>query len=73
MSYLLGIDTSTTATKALLIDAAGQVIAVSSSEYPLSTPRPLWAEQDPHLWWEATQASIREVLQRSRIDPVFCV
>ena len=73
MSYLLGIDTSTTATKALLIDAAGQVIAASSSEYPLSTPRPLWAEQDPHLWWEATQASIRGVLRQSRIDPAAIV
>ena len=49
MSYFLGIDTSTTATKALLVDAGGQVVSVASSEYTYETPRPLWAEQHPDL------------------------
>ena len=31
-------------------------------EYPLSTPRPGWAEQDPEDWWRATQ----EALERAR-------
>lgn len=68
MTYLLGIDTSTTATKALLIDGTGQVVAVASSSYDLSTPKPLWAEQDPAFWWEATQKSIREILEESQVD-----
>ena len=49
MTYFLGIDTSTTATKALLIDTAGRVAAVAATEYPFETPRPLWSEQHPHL------------------------
>ncbi len=69
MSYLLGIDTSTTATKALLVDGEGGVVAVASSIYPLSTPRPLWAEQDPELWWQATRESIRQVLASSGVEP----
>jgi len=69
MAYLLGIDTSTTATKSLLIDESGQVVGVASSSYDLSTPKPLWAEQDPSLWWEATQASLRQVLQETQVDP----
>ncbi len=69
MGYLLGIDTSTTATKALLVDSHGEVVAVGSSEYPLSTPRPLWAEQDPELWWVATRASISKVLTSSGVEP----
>lgn len=69
MSYLLGIDSSTTATKALLVDDRGKVVGVASSNYPLSTPRPLWAEQDPELWWEATRQSISEVLKTSQVDP----
>ena len=69
MTYLLGIDTSTTATKALLIDGNGKQTAVASSEYALSTPKPLWAEQDPALWWKATQHVIRQVLANSGIDP----
>ena len=53
MSIFLGIDISTTATKALLIDEQGRVIAVASSPHTLQTPRPLWSEQDPHEWWNA--------------------
>ena len=33
MTCFLGIDTSTTATKALLMRADGQVLGVASSEY----------------------------------------
>ncbi|MDH3255097.1 MAG: xylulokinase [Acidobacteriota bacterium] len=69
MTYLLGIDTSTTATKALLIDSAGRQVGASSSEYDLSTPKPLWAEQDPGLWWTATRTAIRQVLADSGVDP----
>ncbi len=68
MSYLLGLDVSTTATKALLIDALGKVVAVASSEYGLSTPEPLWAEQDPALWWRATQSAINKVIAVSAVE-----
>ncbi len=65
----LGIDVSTTATKALLIDTGGKVIAVASSGYAFVTPHPLWSEQDPQLWWNGTQESIREVIHKSGIAP----
>jgi len=67
--YFLGIDSSTTATKALLMDSTGQVLAVAASEYPFETPRPLWSEQRPDLWWDGAQKSIRAVLEKSGIDP----
>jgi xylulokinase len=69
MDYFLGIDSSTTATKALLMDAAGTVVGVASSEYTFDTPRPLWSEQDPHLWWKGTVASVRAVLRDTGADP----
>src|SRR6476646_5798203 len=69
LPYLIGIDVSTTATKALLIDAEGVVQAVAGSEYGYETPRPLWAEQDPALWWEGAVQSIRRVLADSRVNP----
>ena len=65
MSVFLGIDVSTTATKALLTDAAGRVVAVAASEYPYDTPRPLWSEQDPALWWTGATAAIRAVLAQA--------
>ncbi len=67
MNYFIGIDTSTTATKALLIDASGNLVAVASSEYTFETPYPLWSEQDPALWWDATIKSVQRILRESGI------
>jgi xylulokinase len=67
--YFLGIDVSTTATKALISDDRGNVLATASAEYSFETPHPLWSEQHPDLWWQGAQASIRAVLQQSDIDP----
>jgi len=67
MTYFLGIDTSTTSSKALLIDERGEVVAVASSAHTLQTPRPLWSEQDPHEWWRAVSASIKSVLESAGI------
>ena len=67
--YFIGIDTSTTATKSILIDQDGKIVAVASSQYAYETPHPLWSEQDPDLWWQATIQSIKGVLQSSGINP----
>jgi len=69
MTYLLGIDASTTDTKALLMHVDGQVVAVASSEYAYETPQPLWSEQHPDRWWQGAIESIRQVLARSGVDP----
>jgi xylulokinase len=69
MTYFLGIDSSTTATKALLIGADGEVLGVASAEYGYETPQPMWTEQHPDLWWQGTIASIRQVLSQTRVDP----
>lgn len=69
MSYFLGIDSSTTATKALLMDEAGEVVAVASAEYGYETPQPLWSEQDPELWWAGTCAAIHGALAKADIAP----
>ena len=61
-TVVLGLDVSTTATKAILIDAGGAVIGTASSEYDFQTPQPLWSEQDPGLWWTAARTSIAKVL-----------
>ena len=68
MAYLLGIDVSTTATKALLCDERGQVVGVTAQEYPFDTPKPLWSEQAPSLWWEAAARSIRAALAAAGAD-----
>ncbi|HKN80574.1 MAG TPA: FGGY family carbohydrate kinase, partial [Actinomycetota bacterium] len=68
MSLVLGLDVSTTATKAVLQDAEGIVRAVGTSAYAYETPRPLWSEQDPGLWWDAARIAVRAALEASGID-----
>ena len=62
MAFVLGIDVSTTATKAVLISEDGAVRGIGVAEYPFSVPRPLWSEQDPALWWDGAISAIRSVL-----------
>jgi xylulokinase len=68
-TYLLGIDVGTTGSKALLIDADGAVKASATTEYPMYTPQPLWAEQDPTDWWSATVTSIQRLLSEGDVRP----
>ena len=68
MAIFIGIDSSTTATKALLVDETGNVLGLSSAEYPFETPQPLWSEQDPSLWWIATVESIKKLISETGVD-----
>ena len=68
MSLVVGVDVSTTATKAVLQDAEGTVRAVGMSAYSYETPHPLWSEQDPALWWEATRIAVRQALEAADTD-----
>lgn len=65
MPLVLGIDVSTTATKAILIDPAGVVRGIGVAEYGVSMPQPLWSEQDPTAWWKAAQSAIVAALAAS--------
>lgn len=60
--YFLGLDVSTTASKALVIDETGQVLTTHSRPHRLSTPRLLWSEQAPEDWAEASFGAIRAAL-----------
>ena len=70
MAYLMGMDVGTTGSKTLLIDEGGEVVASATVEYPMYTPHPLWAEQDPSDWWQATVESIRRVLDGVKASEV---
>src|SRR5262249_31147733 len=59
---LLGIAVWPTGAKALLVDEAGRVVAAATTPLTVSTPRPLWSEQDPEEWWTGTGRRVRAVL-----------
>lgn len=68
MEYTLGIDLGTTGVKVLAVAQTGEVIASGNGGYPLLTPRPNWAEQDPQAWWDAVVAAVRSCLEEARLS-----
>lgn len=68
MALVLGIDVSTTATKAVLVDETGTLVAAGTSEYDFRVPQPRWSEQDPALWWDAAVIAIRAALVSARLS-----
>jgi xylulokinase len=67
MSIFLGIDIGTSGTKTLAIDAQGKILADAMETYPLHHPKPLWSEQDPEDWWQATIKSVRRVMKAAKL------
>ena len=63
MNYLIGIDVGTSATKTVLFDEDGNVVASASQEYPMYQPENGWAEQKPEDWRDAVLATLRQVSQ----------
>jgi xylulokinase len=61
MSVAIGLDVGTSGVKALAVSETGEVLASAEEGYPLSTPRPGWAEQDPEDWWRATQRALERL------------
>ncbi|HEY4346641.1 MAG TPA: xylulokinase [Gaiellaceae bacterium] len=61
MTALVGLDVGTSAVKAVAISPDGEVLGIAEERYPLSVPRPGWAEQDPEDWWRAAQAALARV------------
>lgn len=68
MNYLIGIDLGTSATKTVLFDENGNVIASASKEYPLYQPQNGWAEQKPEDWRDAALETITKVVKDSGVD-----
>lgn len=72
---VLGIDCSTTASKAVAWDRDGVAVAEGRAPLNLQTPRPGWGEQDARHWWDATVEATRAVTKRvnSRRVAAICV
>ena len=55
---LVGLDVGTTGVKAIAVAPDGRIVAVAERGYPLSTPRAGWSEQDPEVWWRASEEAL---------------
>src|SRR5690242_5507983 len=67
--HLIGIDVGTGGSRAVLIDAAGRVVASATVEHqPFVSLQTGWAEQDPHDWWSASALAIRAAIDKAGIS-----
>ncbi len=69
MGYVIGLDIGTSGAKALLVNEKGDIVYRAFREYPLYTPYPLWTEQDPLDWWDATVSIVSEIVSRGLVNP----
>lgn len=61
MGIIIGLDVGTSGTKAIAMDAAGTLLASALEEYPLHSPKPGWAEQDPADWRRAALTALARI------------
>lgn len=61
---VIAVDSSTTSSKAIVVDVEGNVIALGKREIPLRTPHQGFGEHDPENWWSSTNAAVAEALSR---------
>jgi xylulokinase len=69
MSFILGIDLGTSSVKAILVSEGGEIVGNSSQRYPIYSPHPGWAEQNPEKWWESTIKAVGKAVHQSHIKP----
>jgi gluconokinase len=73
--FMIGVDIGTTSTKSVLFTLKGSVIARHGIEYPLFSPTPDTAEQDPEEIFQAVVKTIKHVIEAGSISSasVVCV
>ncbi len=69
----LGIDLGTSAVKAILVDEEDRIVASTSADLEVSRPQPLFSEQDPEQWWNATCSAIHELRNQQDLGAVLGV
>jgi sugar (pentulose or hexulose) kinase len=71
--YVIGVDSSTTATKAVVWDRQGRAVSEGRQEFELVIPHPGWHEQDAQDWWRSTAAALRQAaagIKASEIEAI---
>ncbi|MEO3750969.1 FGGY family carbohydrate kinase [Streptomyces sp. B6B3] len=70
---VLAVDQGTSATKAVLVDGTGAIVARASAPVTLATPRPGWAEQSPEEIWTSCQRAVAACLAGRDVSRVAAV
>src|ERR1044072_5530596 len=66
MNYVIGVDIGTQSATALRVDQQGAIVAQHASSYQPDTPKPLWAEQWPAVWFKAVVECIAACVTKAK-------
>lgn len=66
---LVGVDVGTFGTKAVVVDLEGRILGDSFKETDIISPKPLWAEQWPQVWFRALCDAVKVAVSRAGVDP----
>ncbi len=69
MEYVIGCDVGSQAVKAILVDAAGRIVAESGADYAIDYPKPAWADQPAERWSEGIISAISALVRGNGIRP----
>ena len=69
VDYMVGIDAGTTSIKGVLINGDGRMILSAGQEYTLDSDSNDTCELDPEIYWNITCLVIKELLDKSGINP----
>lgn len=67
--YILALDQGTTSSRAIIFDEKVNKISVSQQEFTQYFPKPGWVEHDPEELFNCQLAVLKEVVEKSCIDP----
>ncbi len=68
MNYVIGCDVGTSGTKAIVVSESGKIFSKVTVEYPMETPHPGWAEQNPEMWVKAAFRAISGAVKKARVS-----
>lgn len=72
-AHVLAIDQGTSATKCVLVDDGGRIVAKAAAPLGERYPQPGWVEQDAGELWTSVTAAVRDCLAQRPDAPVVAV
>ena len=67
--YILAIDAGTTSSRAIIFNKNAEVIEIAQYEFNQFFPKEGWVEHDAVEIWNTQLKAIKDVVNKSKIDP----